>query len=339
MKPRLIPRLFSSRLPAPALLSLCLLPAAATASVDLDQYQAGWYPDSPMALGGASQQRLAQTFQAGLSGQLDHVDLVMRCEPESPGNVTVGIHHLDAGGHPLSSAIGDITVSANTLSTDAGFNVFSFHVPGVAMVAGDQYAVVIDADDGALCGSPQGPAEGGLFSYPRGEALFWALPNPPGWLDFIPQAIDLPFWTYVDTGHPTGPRYCEFKDASGIANDWLPAHVPICGCLEDASARANRCWFALPEMTFWREFPLPLADRDASARYGVLPLTSGLKHLRIEEVGIAGDLVVSPAVFIDKLSPGKTLVKKAKNPATRLNSRGVVSLTSASKPAPTTRRK
>ena len=288
-----------------------LLPAAATASVDLDQYEAGWH-NIPLSLGGDSEQRLAQTFKAGLSGRLDHVDLVMQCAPDSPGSVTVGIHHLDASGHPLASAINSVTVAANTLDTGPDFGILSFDIPGVGMTAGESYAVVMDGADGAQCTVPEGPVEGSMFSYPRGEALYWALPNPPQWYPFIPQARDLPFWTYVDTGHPTGPRYCDFKDASGVANDWLPAHVPICGCLEDAVTRANRCWFQLPEMTVWREFPLPLPDHRGRARYGVLPLTSGLNNLRIEEVGTAGDLVVSPVTFNKQLSPGKTLAKKAR---------------------------
>jgi hypothetical protein len=158
----------------------------------------------------------------------------------------------------------------------------------------------------------RGPVEGAFFTYTRGEALFWALPNPPGWLEFSPQRIDLPFWTYVDTGIPDEPRYCDFKDASGIANDWLQAHVPICGCLEDAASRANRCWFALPELTLWREFPLPLLQPEARATYSVMPLTSGLHKLRIQEVGSSGDLVVAPVSINEALPPGKLLTQRAK---------------------------
>jgi hypothetical protein len=120
-----------------------------------------------------------------------------------------------------------------------------------------------------------------------------------------PEGRDLAFWVWVRTADTSAPRYCEFEDASGVANDWLPNHVPICGCLEDLSSRANRCWFALPELTLWRELELPLDPGAGRAIYSVLPLRVGVDNIRIEDVGVDGDFSAELADFGKGIKPGK----------------------------------
>ncbi|MEZ5465869.1 MAG: hypothetical protein R3F22_11745 [Lysobacteraceae bacterium] len=57
-----------------------------SAGIDLDQYAFGWNPAPPLAIGSTSGQRLAQTFRAGLDGDLDHVDLALRRPRMAPAH-------------------------------------------------------------------------------------------------------------------------------------------------------------------------------------------------------------------------------------------------------------
>lgn len=151
----------------------------------------------PLFVGGTSQQKLAQTVTAGLSGVLTEVRFPVACDF---GNLSVQIQGV-TGGVPNG------TVLAEQIFPAASLPPF-FPVPGVVTLRslpfsspasvsiGQQFAVVLTSDGG--CGVFQGPLGD---SYGGGNAFFDALPNPPGWVCsciFAGARFDLPFQTLVD---------------------------------------------------------------------------------------------------------------------------------------------
>lgn len=286
------------------LFMLCLISPAALAGVVLDQYAISYNSVATLRVGGLSEQKLAQTFEAGVSGRLDRVVLVFTCTAGSTGLFTVEIQNTGADGLPDGSVLGSVSLDSSTLTLEP-VTFRDVVVPGVDLVAGTQYAIVMRADDKASCLASEGPVEGGFFHYPRGSGYFDARPNPPGWTLFVPQSRDLPFYTYMRVADLTGPLYCAFEDASGMPNDWLPNHVPVCGCLSDRGSRANRCWFTLPGFTLWRDVE-PFGNRpDGKVRWNALPFDSAFPGVRVEENGIDGNFVTFPLEFPAGLRPGK----------------------------------
>jgi hypothetical protein len=181
----------------------------------------------------------------------------------------------------------------------------------LSSLAATRYAIVMRADKKAKCMASEGPIEGGLFTYPRGSGYFDARPNPPGWIPFGPPGRDLPFYTYMRTAELTGPLYCAFEDASGMPNDWLPNHVPVCGCLSDRVSRANRCWFAFPGFSLWREIESFGNRPSGKLNWNVLPFDSYFPGVMIEETGIDGDFVSVPIQFPAGLRAGKPTHKNS----------------------------
>lgn len=287
-----------------ALFMLCLISPAALAGVVLDQYEAAWSAVPTLAVGGSSEQKLAQTFEAGISGQLDHVDLVFTCAAESTGLFTAEIQKVGADDLPDGSVLGSTSLDSSALTLEP-VTLRSVVIPGVNLEAGTRYAIVMRADAKASCLASYGPIEGGMFHYPRGSGYFDARPNPPGWSLLTPQSRDLPFYTYMRVADLTGPLYCAFEDASGMPNDWLPNHVPICGCLSDRVSRANRCWFTFPGFTLWRDLE-PFDNRPkGKVSWNVLPFDSQFPGVTVKESGIDGNFVTVPVEFPPGLRSGK----------------------------------
>lgn len=280
----------------PVLFLFLVLAPPVSAGVVLDQYQNLWNTVATLPIGGPTDQKLAQTFEAGMTGSLDHVQLIFTCEPDSIGPFTVEIRSVGADGLPDGGALGSVDLDSSTLNLVPP-QLRDVVIPGVELVAGTRYAIVMRATDKAECLASEGPIEGGSFGYPRSSGYFDARPNPPGWMQFEPQSRDLPFYTYMRVVDLTGPLYCEFEDAIGQPNDWLPNHVPICGCLSDRTSRVNRCWFSFPGVSLWREIE-PFAGRPhGRLRWNVIPFDSQFPGMTIEEHGIDGDFAAVPVVF------------------------------------------
>jgi hypothetical protein len=139
------------------------------------------------AIGGASEQQLAQTVTVGLAGELVGVFLPIGCDSGrllieirtlddgSPGDVVLGRRRFDAVDVP---PIGPV------------FRLFRMGA-GLSFAAGDRFAIVLRNREGS-CGIFRGPVGD---SYARGEGFFQALPNPPGWVPFSDTRLDLPFMT------------------------------------------------------------------------------------------------------------------------------------------------
>ncbi len=170
-----------------------IAPVAEAQTSVLDQVQA--VIDSSvggLAIGGLSDQRLAQTVTVGIDGQLVGVMLPIVC---ASGRLIVEIRDV-VGGEPGPNVLSRRRFPAQRIpDLGATFQFFQVRGGGLRLMAGDQFAIVLDNPTGQ-CGIFRGPVGD---SYTAGEGFFEALPNPPGWVPFseTETRLDLPFMTMV----------------------------------------------------------------------------------------------------------------------------------------------
>jgi hypothetical protein len=268
-------------------LALCILGLAPLASAQLviDQHNEVT-PAYPLALGGSSEQALAQVLHVGQSGPLAKVRLHIGCDPSSHGRVRVeiqsaGLLRPDGDLHVLDSVERDVA------SFGAEPGPEGFPLSGVWFDAGARIAVVVRASEGVSCGllASESPP-----SYPSGYAFYDARPNPPGWLWLDRSLL---FATFVRLDEES----CRFHGASG-ANGFVPAFVPVCRCLEDRILATHRCSFQLPDFVVAREVPM-WSKPDFVARWVVIPLGEEAPMLRVESHGVdtwlGGEVLKVPA--------------------------------------------
>jgi len=274
------------------LLGLVLLAAspATFAQVALDQQQAGM--DSGAAIG-PSEQTLAQTFRAGRDGRLSHVSMPIACYGGASYTLTVALETVTAAGLPSGVVLDSITVDSSAVAARPERHSSAFPLEA-ALVAGQRYAIVARSNPEADC-ELYGTTD--ASAYPAGEAFFHALPNPPGWRP-ASLVADFAFATYLEAD----VAVCAFRTAYGEDNDWVPADVPVCGCLQDPGLAYERCWFHLPELLLVREIPL-WPKEDFVIRWSVLPLVDDPLPVEIELHSLSGKLVGDPL----KLEAGKPL--------------------------------
>lgn len=277
------------------------------AEVVPDQEQIAWRGlPPPVDIGGHLRQQVAQTYEAGVSGTLHHVRMLVACDDSTAGALHLDIQRVTPAGAPGGVVLGSNSVDSLTLLPGAGVDYVwhDFFPANVEQVDGTSYAIVMRGDEGTICYTPQGPVEGGMFAYPRGDAY---IGEPAAgtvvWSQISDPAIDYVFYTYVELPEPPdGPDYCELTDVTGVPNDWLPEDVPACGCLVDPVFNAHRCWFGLPDFVLWREIA-PFAEPGAKVEWSLLPLNSGISEVSAQEYS---DSAQGPAVLFDKnLKPGK----------------------------------
>lgn len=149
--------------------------------------------EGPLAVGGPSEQKLAQTFTVGLDGRFAGVGLAIGC---ADGRLEVEIQGTTATGEPDGVALVRRTYSGASLPGTVPATFEPLRLPRrLAVAPGDQLALVLVNATGS-CGvasSPDGD------SYAGGRGWFDARPNPPAWLPFSPLSPedDLPFQTIV----------------------------------------------------------------------------------------------------------------------------------------------
>jgi len=177
-----------------ALLAATSPAAAQPPSLQIDQEQpaidAG---ELTLAIGGESEQKLAQTFTVGLAGRLAEVRFPIGC---GSGRLEVEIQGTTATGEPDGSVLVRRSFRADALPGVVPATFVAFSLPRRLEVApGDVLAIVLSNATGS-CGVASGP-DGD--SYPAGRAWFDARPNPPGWVPLSPGSAedDLPFQTVV----------------------------------------------------------------------------------------------------------------------------------------------
>ena len=182
-----------------ALLIALALPAVASAGT-LDQQQTD---GSAGSYGLLSSQSLAQTFTAGISGNLDEVDLFLI----NGGGVGVYVEIRDAS----SSGPGD-RILASHIVPDSAIPASGPFVPvkldsPAPVAAGNQYAIVAYASNASGFRWGRGPFGD---SYPGGAGFGVATSPPTG--PWAPTGTDLAFKTYVvPTPASTGQRAAALK--------------------------------------------------------------------------------------------------------------------------------
>lgn len=144
------------------------------------------------AIGGSSEQKLAQTFTINHDGRLTGVFLPLDC---SSGELNVEIRNV-TGGLPDTTLVSSNSFSADSLVTDVSvFKLFS--LPSSAVTMGDQFALVLSNETGT-CGISSGPIGN---PYTDGEGFYDARPNAPSWVrfgDFDSTAQDLAFQVLLE---------------------------------------------------------------------------------------------------------------------------------------------
>lgn len=280
------------------------------AGVVMDQYIVGWHADEPLAVGGGSEQMLAQTYESGRDGTLDHVKIVLGCSAGSSGLVTVEVRSVRGDGTPSDTVLGATSLSAATFPVEAMLQ--EIPMPAVRIHSGTEYALVIRGTRDLACATRPG-AGPWLHSSGVGPAFFDARPNPPGWAPYINHGIDgyVMFQAWVDTGGPSSPRYCDFETADGMPNNWLPNDVPLCGCARDPGLVAHRCWFATPDFVLWRTLA-PTFDRPrVRAEWSLVPMTEDLPAITIKEYDPDGPFASGEIHFKPGSKPGRPTRQKA----------------------------
>jgi len=177
------------------MIALALFFVAAARGDVLDQSQSLVDTNTgPNAIGGSSDQELAQVVTAGLSGSLTAVGLPVA----GSGTLLVQIEGV-SGGIPNGTVLTSQTVAGSSLpdfATDpTGFRFLELSQP-VNFLAGDLYAIVLSAlsppsDSFGLLNGPLGNP------YPGGDAVFSGLINPGTWYPLGNGRFDLPFESFV----------------------------------------------------------------------------------------------------------------------------------------------
>ena len=194
-----------------ALIAVLLLPLPALAAGTLDQQQ----PNQNGANFSGANAALAQTFTAGITGDLDQVDLVLFRqfgEPPPLGTVTVEIRSTQ-GGVPTSQVLGAARPVSNAdlpiffIAAPFAFQSYPLTAP-VPVVAGTQYAIVTRGTVTYVQALGGGAANGGDL-YPRGAAFRSDNNGPflPFGQIYGPQLadIDFTFRTFVTPAATPAP--------------------------------------------------------------------------------------------------------------------------------------
>jgi hypothetical protein len=185
-----------------------LLFAAPASAGTLDQSQTladgashSIYDDDGM---GSSGQSVAQTFTAGLTGDLDQVDLNISKFGSPAADLTVQIWDT-VSGTPVN-VLATESVPASSLTTTPAFTPVIFD-PRVPVTAGTQYAIVAWA--ATPFASPYSWTEAGGNPYAAGELRVQLAPNAspptPGFWGPSGATFDMTFRTYVVTPPVTTP--------------------------------------------------------------------------------------------------------------------------------------
>jgi hypothetical protein len=180
---------------------LALAPAGAWAQT-LDQQQTSFAAGSGAIAGPElTPASKAQTFTAGLSGELDQVDLAL-AQPTTPsvGPLTVEIRNV-VGGAPGTTVLASAAVPAASVPTvDQGlaFVEVPFDSPA-AVAAGGQYAIVAYTGGSDVYGW----GRAGTDAYAGGTRVDSDESPPSTWFPFPPD--DFAFRTYVAPADTTAP--------------------------------------------------------------------------------------------------------------------------------------
>jgi hypothetical protein len=176
-----------------------LLGIAASASAGmLDQQQTSFNGD----IGVFTTQSDAQTFTAGITGDLDQADLNLSKVGTAPATVSVEIRTTSAG-KPTATVLASGTIATSALGRSGAFVPVVFATPA-PVAAGTQYALVVYS--AGMAGNAVGwSIQGSGDPYSGGETFDSGDPLPPGanWNEFSFE--DFAFKTFVVPAPPAPP--------------------------------------------------------------------------------------------------------------------------------------
>ena len=149
---------------------------------------------SVIAIGGGSDQKLAQVVTAGLAGTLGEVRLPVSCSAD----LIVQIQGVNMAGEPNGVVLAEETILAASLPPFppgvGSLRPLAFSDPAY-LSAGQQFAIVVNSlGSCSILPSPSGD------TYTAGDAFFDSRPNPVGVWVPLGATADLPFQTVVTTG-------------------------------------------------------------------------------------------------------------------------------------------
>ena len=289
------------------ILLLLVLACTANADVVLDQEQPLIEPaHGTRALGGATEQKLAQSVTAGISGRLVEVHVPVAC---GSGEVILEIFGVSDSGAPASPAVArEILPAAEfaRLTDPPAFHRFVID-PAPRFAAGDRFMIALRDKSGAceMWLSPAGD------TYPPGDG--WFVNNTPPTTDWTRNADtpelfeDFPFKTFVDTTSPPAPPPssppCIVTGFGPIG--FIPSWLPVCRCLQDQGLREFRCALFHPDFFLFRRIPWPLKpDEKYNVKWTLVPLGQLKGVLEVSEgLGFKGPLTF----FVDQLPPGQSM--------------------------------
>jgi hypothetical protein len=242
-------------------------------------------------IGGGSEQKLAQTFTAGVTGNLVAMRMpIIGC---GGGDLILEIRLAAPDGSPGGTLLSTTRFAPSAApSSGAEFHEFRLGDP-VRIRRSVKYGYTLRMDPNvATANCNYANSEPGDL-YPGGEHFFDTRPNPPGWLrasDVPDPEKDLAFETIVDTGAGPGPGAGSSGDCiipgPGGAPITIPGNPPVCRCLRDEGLREFRCALLHPDFFAIRRIPWPIPlGASYVESWEVLPLTKLQDRVRIELKG------------------------------------------------------
>lgn len=240
-----------------------------------------------IGVGGDVEQKLAQTFEAGLDGELVALRLpVVGC---GRGDLVIEIRVAGPDGGPDGPLLNTTRIDP-ALAPPGGGALHEFRLSAPAPVrAGADYAFTLRMDPlRASCSFAHSPDGADLYS--GGAFFFESTSNPPGWIagEGPGGQFDLAFQTVVETGpRPVAraDRNCLIPGAPGGGLP-IPESLPVCKCLRDGGLREFRCAFLHPDFFAIRRIPWPVdLGHPYTETWEVLPLTKLVAPLGVRLEG------------------------------------------------------
>ena len=179
--------------------AFCAMAPSVALAGTLDQQQP---TASGSGLNAQSTQSVAQTFTAGLSGQLDQVDLHLEKLNNPTAPLSVELRDV-SGGLPGSTVLASQSVPASSVppSPAAAFVSINFLAPA-PVAAGTQYAIVAYSANVFPVGYAWSLTTGNPYA---AGAVYFASSAPPTTAWMPDAGIDLAFRTYVTLPTPQTP--------------------------------------------------------------------------------------------------------------------------------------
>lgn len=207
----------------------------------IDQQQNLMDTSIALAVGGGSDQKLAQVVTSGVAGLLTEVRLPIACD--GVASLTLTINDAGQGPGQTSLAVSTFPGSLFPPGDPSHFQSLPLATPPF-IPAETAFAVILSASGD--CGLTPGPVG---ESYTRGKAYFDARPNPPGvWVcmcGFPNTADDLAFQTFVDP-------VCRVPDVVGQTRVAAEPELRRYGC---AVGRVTTRYAMVPAGTVLEQHP------------------------------------------------------------------------------------